>query len=134
MPHLRRWSGAPRTAAVAIAFLCLTALAVSMDRPSRQAPPPQPVLDDPTLFRRGEVPDDPYLFVRRSEAPTTAAAYSVHSGFVSVQVNVDGAANNIFGDAANEPSIAVDPNDPLRMAIGWRPSRAPDRTEKSPVR
>jgi hypothetical protein len=27
---------------------------------------------------------------------------------------------NIVGDAANEPSIAIDPTNPQRMAIGWR--------------
>lgn len=27
---------------------------------------------------------------------------------------------NIAGDAGNEPSIAVDPTNPARMAIGWR--------------
>jgi hypothetical protein len=42
------------------------------------------------------------------------------NGFVSVQVNVGPDGSNIVGDAANEPSIAVDPNAPLRMAIGWR--------------
>jgi hypothetical protein len=42
------------------------------------------------------------------------------NGFVSVQVNVAADGSNIVGDAANEPSIAVDPNAPLRMAIGWR--------------
>lgn len=36
------------------------------------------------------------------------------------QVNVDGDGLNIVGDAANEPSIAVDPNDRLKMAVGWR--------------
>jgi len=41
-------------------------------------------------------------------------------GFVSVQVNVDPDGANIPGDAANEPSIAVDPLAPNRMAIGWR--------------
>jgi hypothetical protein len=41
-------------------------------------------------------------------------------GFVSVQVNVDNEGNNIVGDAGNEPSIAVDPTAPNRMAIGWR--------------
>jgi hypothetical protein len=40
--------------------------------------------------------------------------------FVSYQVNVDANGNNIIGDAANEPSIAVDPTNPNRMAIGWR--------------
>ena len=38
----------------------------------------------------------------------------------SVQVNVDGGGGNIGGDAANEPSLAVDPRDGRRMAIGWR--------------
>ena len=48
-----------------------------------------------------------------------AAAVS-RDGYVSVQVNVDAAGANILGDAANEPSIAVDPTNPTRMAIGWR--------------
>src|SRR5262249_23028126 len=33
---------------------------------------------------------------------------------------VDANGNNILGDAANEPSIAVDPTDSNKMAIGWR--------------
>lgn len=37
-----------------------------------------------------------------------------------VQVNVNALGQNILGDAANEPSIAVDPTNPDRMAIGWR--------------
>jgi hypothetical protein len=37
-----------------------------------------------------------------------------------VQVNVTSMGHDILGDAANEPSIAVDPNNPDRMAIGWR--------------
>jgi hypothetical protein len=41
-------------------------------------------------------------------------------GFIAIQVNVDADGRNIPGDAANEPSIAVDPLDPNRMAIGWR--------------
>src|SRR5262245_57532500 len=36
------------------------------------------------------------------------------------QVNVGPTGNDIGGDAANEPSIAIDPNNPNRMAIGWR--------------
>jgi len=39
---------------------------------------------------------------------------------ISVQVNVDAQGNNIVGDAANEPSIAVDPSNRNRMVIGWR--------------
>jgi hypothetical protein len=40
--------------------------------------------------------------------------------FNSFQVNVDANGNNIVGDAANEPSIAVDVNDNNKMTIGWR--------------
>lgn len=38
----------------------------------------------------------------------------------SVQVNVDANGMNIGGDAANSPSIAIDPTNPQRMVIGWR--------------
>ncbi|MCZ6767337.1 MAG: T9SS type A sorting domain-containing protein [bacterium] len=38
----------------------------------------------------------------------------------SIQVNIDAVGANIPGDAANEPSIAVDPTNPNTMAIGWR--------------
>lgn len=37
-----------------------------------------------------------------------------------VQVNVDETGANITGDAANEPSIALDPTDPDRVVIGFR--------------
>ena len=37
-----------------------------------------------------------------------------------VQVNVDQMGLDILGDAANEPSIAIDPLNPHNMAIGWR--------------
>jgi hypothetical protein len=50
----------------------------------------------------------------------SAAATISFGRFTSIQVNVDAAGANILGDAANEPSIAVDPNQPNRMAIGWR--------------
>ncbi|MCG3132644.1 MAG: hypothetical protein FLDDKLPJ_03507 [Phycisphaerae bacterium] len=40
--------------------------------------------------------------------------------YTTVQVNVNGQGDNILGDAANEPSIALDPTNPNRMAIGWR--------------
>jgi hypothetical protein len=38
----------------------------------------------------------------------------------SYQVNVDAAGQNIVGDAANEPSLCVDPTNPNRIAVGWR--------------
>lgn len=39
---------------------------------------------------------------------------------VSVQTNVNNNGNNIIGDAANEPSIWVDPTNHNRMSVGWR--------------
>ena len=40
--------------------------------------------------------------------------------YTSYQVNVDASGNNRVGDAANEPSICVDRNNPNAMSIGWR--------------
>ena len=40
--------------------------------------------------------------------------------FSIFQVNITATGFNIQGDAANEPSIAVDPTQPHRIAIGWR--------------
>jgi len=51
---------------------------------------------------------------------TSPAALVVRGAFRSIQVNVDALGRNIVGDAANEPSIAVDPVSPSRIAIGWR--------------
>ena len=45
---------------------------------------------------------------------------SPYGSFISYQVNVDAQGNNILGDAANEPSIAVDPSDGNKLTIGWR--------------
>ncbi len=36
------------------------------------------------------------------------------------QVNVNLLGQNIAGDAANEPSLCVDPRNPSRVAVGWR--------------
>ena len=51
---------------------------------------------------------------------TAPPAMPTAGGFVSIQVNVDEFGDNILNDAANEPSIAVDPTAPNRMVIGWR--------------
>jgi hypothetical protein len=40
--------------------------------------------------------------------------------YISYQVNVDVNGNNRIGDAANEPSICIDPTDGNKMSIGWR--------------
>src|SRR5882724_6013289 len=48
------------------------------------------------------------------------ALVSPFGPYTSYQVNVDANGNNRIGDAANEPSICVDRNNPNRMSIGWR--------------
>ena len=67
-----------------------------------------------------ERPDDPPATVENQA--TTAGPRSLirFGGFTSVQVNVDSQGNNILGDAANEPSLAMNPLDPDNMVIGWR--------------
>src|SRR5215467_6934768 len=45
---------------------------------------------------------------------------SQFGSYTSYQVNVDANGNNIVGDAANEPSICVDPTNGNKISIGWR--------------
>ena len=85
---------------VAIGVLPAVALA--------QEPMPR-ALETPSLFPPARSP----LFF--SPPPIQTASFGA-----SQQVNVDWLGNNIPGDAANEPSLCIDPNDPRRIAIGWR--------------
>jgi len=64
--------------------------------------------------------DDPYMPMKSEHMKTSPAIYFLDSSIYTTQVNVDVDGNNILNDAANEPSIAVDPNDPNRIVIGWR--------------
>src|SRR6188472_778756 len=59
----------------------------------------------------------PAYIYRLGTSPQMISPYGV---FTSYQVNVDAQGNNILGDAANEPSIAVDPTNGSKMTIGWR--------------
>ena len=65
-------------------------------------------------------PVDQPVTVLESERRTEPGREWQQGPFTSIQVNVGGSGNNIIGDAANEPSIAVDPRWPNRIAIGWR--------------
>jgi len=71
-----------------------------------------------------EIPDVlPTPAPRPATPPSGSIAHAgpwVRDGYESIQVNVDARGANILGDAANEPSIAVDPNNSNRMAVGWR--------------
>jgi len=69
---------------------------------------------------QNEVPDDPYIASPRADHPRSPAKRFTRDSFFAVQVNVDALGQNIVGDAANEPSIAVDPTDLDKMVIGWR--------------
>ena len=51
---------------------------------------------------------------------TSPRLLSQFGPYTSYQVNVDANGNNIVGDAANEPSICVDPTNRNRISIGWR--------------
>src|SRR5207253_8996378 len=62
--------------------------------------------------------DEPPAHIFRIE--TSPRMVSSYGPFTSYQVNVDAQGHNIVGDAANEPSIAVDPTNGNKMAITWR--------------
>jgi hypothetical protein len=67
-----------------------------------------------------EIKEDDYVpDLRESQERTPAYDYSM-SNITTVQVNVDATGQNIVGDAANETSIAIDPNHHNKMVIGWR--------------
>src|SRR3989442_9898844 len=48
-----------------------------------------------------------------------SAAVSTPFG-TSYQANVNSSGQNIPGDAANEPSLCIDPTNPNRMDVRWR--------------
>ncbi len=61
--------------------------------------------------------DPPAAFFQTGVSP---GMHSTFGAFTSRQVNVNNLGQNITGDAANEPSITVDPTDHNKMVIGWR--------------
>jgi Dockerin type I domain len=80
---------------------------------SAQLVPTRPVsAEEPERY------DNPPAAPRKME--TSPRMISRVATFVSYQANVDANGNNILGDAANEPSIAVDPTNPNKIAIAWR--------------
>ncbi|MHC4219794.1 MAG: sialidase family protein [Planctomycetota bacterium] len=79
------------------------------------APPRRPAA--PVVLER---PGDPYRPVFEGAGVAGVPGTAAFGDFVSIQVNVNDLGGNIFGDAGNEPSIAVDPTAPNRIAIGWR--------------
>ena len=71
-------------------------------------------------YMHKEVYDDPYVPMLPKDTKTSPAYRNRTNGFFMAQVNVNSDGENILGDAANEPSLAVDPTNPDRIVIGWR--------------
>lgn len=67
-----------------------------------------------------ERPGDPVTEGQAADRRSAPTAIIPFGPYRSVQVNVDAAGGNVAGDAANEPSLAVDRRRPARLAIGWR--------------
>ena len=93
-------------------FICLGVLS-AFSMVSAQSVPHKPL---PT--EELEKYQDPPNYVWRTGV--SPRAVSQFGPYTSYQVNVNLAGQNITGDAANEPSICVDPTNPAKMAIGWR--------------
>src|SRR5438477_4552293 len=93
-------------------FICLVLLS-GLATASALEPPHQLPLTEPL-----EKYDNPPAYIFRvATSPRMISRYDI---FTSYQANVDSNGNNILGDAANEPSISVDPTNPNKMTIGWR--------------
>ncbi len=103
-----------RRMGISIIIVALAAgLALADDEPRVRAPkngPPPETLDQGPAGKSA----------RENFEARTPAMQVVMGPYVSVQVNVDASGQNIVGDAANEPSIAVNPVNPNNMVIGWR--------------
>jgi|GEM_PF-329912 len=70
--------------------------------------------------KRLEFLDGKYIAVPSSDLRFSPLYRLSTSRFFMTQVNVSPGGQNILGDAANEPSIAIDPTNPNNMVIGWR--------------
>jgi Secretion system C-terminal sorting domain len=67
-----------------------------------------------------EIPGDKYLPNPFNNNKTSPPTRYKSTGIFTAQVNVNASGQNILGDAANEPNIALDPSNPNRIVIGWR--------------
>ena len=67
-----------------------------------------------------EFMEDAYVPIDKSLQPRQKPYMYRGGDFFTVQVNVDSNGQDIIGDAANEPSLAVDPTNNDRIVVGWR--------------
>src|SRR6201993_3807679 len=94
-------------------FFVLLGSIASLATASGQTPP---VGRFPAPLEKYEMGPAPHVY----RLETSPRMISQFGPFVSFQVNVDANGQNILGDAANEPSIAVDPTNGDKITIGWR--------------
>ncbi|MCB9896901.1 MAG: exo-alpha-sialidase [Planctomycetes bacterium] len=99
----------PAARLIAVLSLALAASADAQQVDHTARVPRETLRDAPS----GLQPADPSL----PRAPAIAFAFGPYT---STQVNVDGAGLDIVGDAANEPSLVVNPTDPENLVVGWR--------------
>ena len=71
----------------------------------------------PQMEKRGDAPS---LLPFTNPFKPANITPPVFGNYKSVQVNVNALGKNIVGDAANEPSVAMDPLNPNHMVVGWR--------------
>lgn len=98
-----------RAMALALVFV-LISFSIAAETP--------PVGPGETAMPHNERQGDPYLPPEIS--PGSPRATEPRGPANSVQVNTNAMGMNIPNDAANEPSLAIDPTDPNRIVIGWR--------------
>lgn len=96
-----RTGGVRGAVLVALVFAGAAGLAGAERRP-HETPAGPPVAD--SALPRGRGPATPLVL----------------GSFVSIQVNVDASGQNVLGDAANEPTLAVSRLDRRKIAAGWR--------------
>jgi hypothetical protein len=89
-------------------FICLANVASS-----QTLAPTKPLSKEPLEKYDNPPPLSPAI-------ATSPGLISQFGPYTSYQVNVNASGNNIVGDAANEPSICIDPTNGNRMSIGWR--------------
>ncbi len=80
---------------------------------SSQTPTPKPLPKEPLE----KYDNPPPLFPAVATSPGLISQFGPYTSY---QVNVNASGNNIVGDAANEPSICVDPTNRNKMSICWR--------------
>jgi hypothetical protein len=83
--------------------------ALTRETGTPSGPPPETLDEPPAAYR-----------ARDNRAARSPGMRTVTGSYTSVQVNVDEFGQNIVGDAANEPSIAVNPTNPDNLVIAWR--------------